>query len=74
MDSRERFNKLNLIVIQDFSFCLCKSKLNIVFPTHEVYRQPINLSTYFLIGMIHTKEEEFMFNGEKIKIENKYVI
>lgn len=48
-------------------------KLNISFPTLDVYRQPIDLSTVFPDALIHIKEEEFIFNGEIIKIKYKYI-
>lgn len=48
-------------------------EFNIIFPTY-MYRQAIDLSTVFPSHMIHTKVEEFVFKGEIIKIEYKYVI
>lgn len=48
-------------------------ELDIDFPFFEVYRHPIDLSTAFPDNMIHIKEEEFIFKGEKIKIEYKYI-
>lgn len=48
-------------------------ELGIHFPTFDVYRQPIELSTVFPPDMIHTKEEEFIFKDEKIKVEYRYI-
>ena len=49
-------------------------KLNIIFPAIELHRHPIELSNHlFSCKMIHIKEEEFIFNGEIVKIEYKYV-
>ena len=47
-------------------------EFDIMFPTY-MYRQPIELSTVFPSHMIRSKEEEFVFNGEIIKIEYKYI-
>ena len=49
-------------------------KFNIIFPTFDVYRQSINLETVFPSNIIHVREEEFIFKGEKIKIEYRYVL
>lgn len=48
-------------------------EFNLLFPTEGVYRHPINLSTLFPDNMIHIKEEEFIYKGEKIKIEYNYI-
>lgn len=45
---------------------------DVIYPSH-MYRQPIDLSTVFPEHMIHVKEEEFVFKGEIIKIQYKYV-
>lgn len=50
------------------------NKLDVSFPTFEVYRQPFDLSTAFPNNMIHIKEEEFIFKGENIKVEYNYII
>lgn len=47
-------------------------EFDIEFPRH-MNRQPIDLSTTFPIHTIHSKEEEFVSNGEIIKIEYKYI-
>lgn len=48
-------------------------KLNIGFPTFDICRHPIDLSTVFPDAMIHIKDEEFIFNGEIIRIKYKYI-
>lgn len=49
-------------------------EFDMIFPSGDIYRQPINFSTAFPSHMIHTKEEEFIFKGEKIKVAYNYVI
>lgn len=48
-------------------------KLNIGFPTFDLCRHPIDLSTVFPDAMIRIKDEEFIFNGEIIRIKYKYI-
>lgn len=55
------------------SFEIYFKELDITFPWEEVYRHPIDLPTVFPTEMINIKEEEFIFNGEKIKVKYRYV-
>lgn len=47
-------------------------EFDIMFPTY-MYRHLIDLTAVFPSHMICNKEEEFVFNGEIIKIEYKYM-
>lgn len=48
-------------------------EFDVTFPTEEVYRQPIELSTVFPSSLINEKEEEFIFKGEKIIVKYKCI-
>lgn len=49
-------------------------ELDVEFPTEEVYRHPIDLSTAFSEDLIRMKEEDFVYKGEHIKVAYKYII
>lgn len=48
-------------------------EFNVIFPTEDVYRHPIDLSEVFPPEMIKVKEEEFLYKGEKIIVTYNYV-
>lgn len=49
-------------------------RFNLIYPKLDILRQPIDFSTAFPDDMIHIKEEEFIFKGEKITVKYKYII
>lgn len=62
------------IIQKIIAFTKYFDELNVPLPFEEVYRQPIDLSTAFPDSLIHIKEEEFIYKGEIIKIDYKYIV
>lgn len=50
------------------------AEFNLVFSWLDIIRQPVDFSSLFPRNMIHSAEEEFIFKGQKIRIEYEYVI
>lgn len=48
-------------------------ELDMIFPTLNVYRHPIDLFKMFPADIIKTKEEDFTYKGQPIKVTYKYI-
>lgn len=49
-------------------------EFNLKFPVEDIYKHPFDFNKIIPQSMIHSKEEEFIFNGEIIKIHYNYLI